>query len=198
MVTIYLDTVTHFFSSAGPDLSRVGLWGSEQAMQQSNNLSSHAISNMATDKWPDGVWPVHNKRRNQWMWCRDQIFTLDARKGILRTNKRQRESNIQASLWPLVWLTWPAQHSCLCTQSSVRFSSCHQSWCLLQFPGLRSLQADRHSLSDQTGPTCLPFSAPQRPLLWSPHSNHSREAFKSVSKFSNNQLKQYSKIAVFL
>lgn len=104
---------------------------------------------------------------------------------------------MQASWRPLLWLTWPAQHSCLCTQLSVQFSSCHQSWCPLQFPGLRSLQVDRRSLSDQTGPTCLPFSVPQKPLLWSPRSNHSTEPFKSVSSFSNNLWKQFNKIAVF-
>lgn len=45
----------YFFSSGGPDLSSVGLWSSEQTMQQSNNLSSHTVCNMATDEWPDGV-----------------------------------------------------------------------------------------------------------------------------------------------
>lgn len=47
--------VCYLFCSAGPDLSSVGLWCSEQAMQQSNNLSSHTIGNMAADEWPDGV-----------------------------------------------------------------------------------------------------------------------------------------------
>lgn len=51
----------YLFSSASPDLSGVGLGGSEQAMQQSNNLSSHTVGNMTTDEWPDGVRPVQDK-----------------------------------------------------------------------------------------------------------------------------------------
>lgn len=52
LITINQRYYSYFFSSAGPDLRSVGLWGSEQAMQQSDNLSSHTVGNMATDEWP--------------------------------------------------------------------------------------------------------------------------------------------------
>lgn len=41
----------YFLSSACPDLSSVGLRSSEQTMKQGYDLCSHAVGNMATDKW---------------------------------------------------------------------------------------------------------------------------------------------------
>lgn len=47
----------YFLSSACPDLSSVGLRSSEQTMKKGNNLSGHAVGDMAADKWAYRVGP---------------------------------------------------------------------------------------------------------------------------------------------
>lgn len=47
----------HFFSSCCPDLGCIGLWGHEQAVQQSNHLCRHAVCNVPADERPHWIRP---------------------------------------------------------------------------------------------------------------------------------------------
>lgn len=54
----------HFFSSCCPDLGCIGLWGHEQAVQQGNHLSCHAVCNVPADERPHRIRPATTQR--QW------------------------------------------------------------------------------------------------------------------------------------
>lgn len=164
----------HFFSSCCPDLGCIGLWGHEQAVQQGNHLSCHAVCNVPADERPHRIRPATTQR--QWHHSL-QNHTMKRNIRCQQDRHKNKEKGSVSSFFRTARLclgalqilverkaecrlkgfTWRARNSSPCKWKFVQSSFCPQwtnHWCSLDW---QSLWVAPRSLSAQIVPTWLPF-----------------------------------------